>query len=376
MTSGAKSDGRFGKQDFVYIAEEDVYRCPAGERLTYRYTNDEDGKVLRRYWTTACPQCPLKSQCTKGPERRIARWEHEHVLEAVQQRLDANPKAMRRRRETVEHPFGTMKARMGATHFLTKTLPKVAAEMGLSVLAYNLTRHEHSRHQAADGGDRGLRHQLQPLDRASETLWWPGPSARLRSRPKSEKCARNGCVAARLANCCPSTPPPPRYHTWGNSGIEPQEGTANQLSREPPRPTSWRLTTTEAAVENYVGLDVSLKLTAICIVDGTGKIVREGMVASNPEVIAAFIKSHAPHVVRIGLEAGATSTWLWTELNMMGLPVICIDARHAKAALKMQINKSDRNDAFGIARNHAMWLVQGGARQRSRQSCDQGSSRQ
>ena len=140
MTSGAKSDGRFGKQDFVYIAEEDVYRCPAGERLTYRYTNEEDGKVLRRYWTTACPQCPLKSQCTKGPERRIARWEHEHVLEAVQQRLDANPKAMRQRRETVEHPFGTMKARMGATHFLTKTLPKVAAEMALSVLAYNLTR--------------------------------------------------------------------------------------------------------------------------------------------------------------------------------------------------------------------------------------------
>jgi transposase len=140
MTSGAKSDGRFGKQDFVYLPTEDVYRCPAGERLTYRYTNEEDGKVLRRYWTTACPQCRLKSQCTKGPERRIARWEHEHVLEAVQQRLDANPEAMRQRRETVEHPFGTMKARMGATHFLMKTLPKVAAEMALSVLAYNLTR--------------------------------------------------------------------------------------------------------------------------------------------------------------------------------------------------------------------------------------------
>jgi transposase len=140
MTSGAKSDGRFAKQDFVYIADQDVYRCPAGERLTYRYTNEEDGKVLRRYWTTACPECPLKSQCTKGPERRITRWEYEHVLEAVQQRLDANPKAMRQRRETVEHPFGTMKARMGATHFLTKTLPKVAAEMALCVLAYNLTR--------------------------------------------------------------------------------------------------------------------------------------------------------------------------------------------------------------------------------------------
>ena len=103
-------------------------------------------------------------------------------------------------------------------------------------------------------------------------------------------------------------------------------------------------------MEHYVGLDVSLKLTAICIVDRTGKIVREGVVTSDPETIAAFIKSHAPHVVRVGLETGATATWLWTELNKMGLPVICIDARHAKAALKMQINKSDRNDAVGIAR--------------------------
>ncbi len=84
MTSSAKSEGRFGRQDFVYIAEEDVYRCPAGERLTYRYSNEEAGKVLRRYWTTACSKCPLKSQCTTGPERRIARWEHEHLLDAVQ----------------------------------------------------------------------------------------------------------------------------------------------------------------------------------------------------------------------------------------------------------------------------------------------------
>jgi transposase len=103
-------------------------------------------------------------------------------------------------------------------------------------------------------------------------------------------------------------------------------------------------------VDHYVGLDVSLKLTAICIVDQSGKIVREGTAASNPEAIAAFVRLHAPHVTRIGLEAGATSTWLWTELNKMGLPIICIDARHAKAALKMQINKSDRNDAVGIAR--------------------------
>ena len=140
MTSGAKSDGRFGKQDFVYLPSEDVYRCPAGEKLTYRYTNEEDGKTLRRYWTTACPRCPLKARCTKGAERRITRWEHEHVLEAVQKRLDENPQAMRVRRETAEHPFGTLKMRMGATHFLMKRLPKVATEMALHVLAYNLTR--------------------------------------------------------------------------------------------------------------------------------------------------------------------------------------------------------------------------------------------
>jgi transposase len=140
MTSGAKSDGRFGKQDFVYLATEDVYRCPAGEKLTYRYTSKEDGKALRRYWTTACSNCPIKARCTTGPERRIARWEHEHLLETVQQRLDNNPQAMRMRRETAEHPFGTLKMRMGATHFLMKTLPKVASEMALHVLAYNLTR--------------------------------------------------------------------------------------------------------------------------------------------------------------------------------------------------------------------------------------------
>src|SRR6516164_4605574 len=140
MTSGAKADGRFGKQDFVYLLAEDAYRCPAGEQLTYHYTNAEDGKTLRRYWTTACPSCPLKSKCTTGPERRISRWEHEQVLEAVQQRLDANPQAMRLRRETVEHPFGTLKMRMGATHFLMKACRRLATEMALHVLAYNLTR--------------------------------------------------------------------------------------------------------------------------------------------------------------------------------------------------------------------------------------------
>jgi transposase len=140
MTSGAKAEGRFGKQDFEYIAADDAYRCPAGKRLTYRFAREEDGKLMRVYWTTVCGSCPLQSKCTTGNERRIKRWEHEHVLEAAQARLDANPMAMRQRRETVEHPFGTMKMRMGATHFLMKTLPRVASEMALHVLAYNLTR--------------------------------------------------------------------------------------------------------------------------------------------------------------------------------------------------------------------------------------------
>ena len=130
--SGAKSEGRFGKQDFVYLADENVYRCPAGEKLKYRYTNEEHGQTLHRYWADACRTCAIKDRCTTGKERRITRWEHEEIVEAVQARLDRNPDAMRTRRETVEHPFGTMKMQMGA--------PKVATEMALHVLAYNLTR--------------------------------------------------------------------------------------------------------------------------------------------------------------------------------------------------------------------------------------------
>jgi hypothetical protein len=140
QTSDAKSEGRFGKQDFRYVAEEDIYICPSGEKLIHRFTNEENGLVLHRYWTDACRTCALKAQCTKGPHRRIRRWEQEYVVDAVQARPDKNPDAMRTRCETVEHPFGTLKMRMGAAHFLMKTLPKVATEMAIHVLAYNLTR--------------------------------------------------------------------------------------------------------------------------------------------------------------------------------------------------------------------------------------------
>ena len=140
MTPHSKAGGRFGKQDFRYLAEEDVYICPAGERLSYYCTTEDKGMVLRRYATKACQNCSIKSACTTTKQRLISRWEHEHVVDAAQRRLDEHPEKMRLRRETVEHPFGTIKARMGATHFLMKTLPKVATEMALHVLAYNMTR--------------------------------------------------------------------------------------------------------------------------------------------------------------------------------------------------------------------------------------------
>ena len=140
QTSGIKAKGRFGKQDFVYIAQDDVYRCPAGERLVWRFTNREKDQTLHRYWTTACHTCAIKDQCTTDKQRRITRWEHEHVLEAVQRRLDEHPEKMRQRRETVEHPFGTIKSWMGYTHFQMKSLKRVGTEMALHVLAYNLKR--------------------------------------------------------------------------------------------------------------------------------------------------------------------------------------------------------------------------------------------
>lgn len=140
QTSNNKAAGLFDKADFRYLPSKDQYRCPAGERAIRRFTTIESGLTMHRYWSSACPKCPMKPQCTKSPYRRITRWEHEHVLEAMQKRLDRTPEASRLRRQTVEHPFGTLKAWMGSTHFLTKTLPRVSTEMCLHVLAYNFKR--------------------------------------------------------------------------------------------------------------------------------------------------------------------------------------------------------------------------------------------
>lgn len=139
-TSGAKAEGRFDRSDFIYIVQDDQYQCPAGQRAIYRFTREENGLQLRRYWSSACPQCSMKARCTPSAYRRISRWEHEVVLEATQRRLDRMPDAMQVRRRTVEHVFGTFKHWMGYTHFLTRRLGGVSTEMSLNVLAYNLKR--------------------------------------------------------------------------------------------------------------------------------------------------------------------------------------------------------------------------------------------
>ena len=140
LTSNNKAAGLFDKRDFTFDADKNEYRCPAGERAVYRFTTVENGLTLHKYWSSACPKCLIKEKCTTGVNRRIARWEHESILERMQERLERTPDASRIRRRTVEHVFGTLKAWMGSTHFLTKTLPRVSTEMSLHALAYNLKR--------------------------------------------------------------------------------------------------------------------------------------------------------------------------------------------------------------------------------------------
>ena len=140
LTSNSKAEGRFDKRDFVYDEAADEYECPAGERAIHRFTTEEHGLTLRKYWSSACPPCPIRTRCTTSSNRRITRWENEHVLERMQMLLDARPQAAVVRRQTVEHVFGTLKSWLGTTPLLTKTLPKVRTEVSLAVLAYNLKR--------------------------------------------------------------------------------------------------------------------------------------------------------------------------------------------------------------------------------------------
>jgi transposase len=139
-TSNSRAQGRFDKDEFIYDHGNDHYVCPAGQHLTRRMTIEEKGRTMHVYWTGRCGDCPLKSDCTTGKQRRVRRWVQEDVLDRAQARLDSFPGAMQQRRETAEHPFGTIKAWMGATHFKMKALAHVATEMALHVLAYNIKR--------------------------------------------------------------------------------------------------------------------------------------------------------------------------------------------------------------------------------------------
>ncbi len=140
QTSNNMARGLFGRRDFKWIAEDNEYECPAGERLIWRFATVETGKTINKYWSSNCAQCVMKEKCTTGKNRRITRWEHEDVLDQVDARLELEPERMVARRSTVEHPFGTIKSWMGATHFQMKTLKHVSTEMSLHVLAYNLKR--------------------------------------------------------------------------------------------------------------------------------------------------------------------------------------------------------------------------------------------
>ena len=140
LTSSSRAEGRFDKSDFVYDPKRDAFRCPAGQYAIRRFTSVEKGMAIHKYWSSACPGCALRARCTTSDYRRIGRWEHEGVLDDMQRRHDKSPEAMQVRRSTAEHPFGTIKSWMGATHFLCRGLPRVSAEMSLHVLAYNLKR--------------------------------------------------------------------------------------------------------------------------------------------------------------------------------------------------------------------------------------------
>ncbi len=160
VTSGAAARGRFDRADFVYVTNKDVYVCSVGEHLT----SELDGKVQRLYYSSFCAGCVIKDRCTPSKERRIRRWKHEDVLERMQQRIDDDPSKLALRSMTVEHPYGTIKAWMGNTHFKMRRLKNVTTEMALHVLAYNMTRVKYHWHTDLHPSDEGLTDLVRPLN--------------------------------------------------------------------------------------------------------------------------------------------------------------------------------------------------------------------
>ena len=189
QTSSNRATGLFDKRDFRYMPETDEYACPAGQRAIWRFSCVEDGQTIHKYWSSACVRCSIKSRCTTGVYRRISRWEHEAVLERMQQQLDRTPDAMPIRRRTVEHPFGTLKAWMGATHFLTKTLSRVSTEMSLHVMAIaspqnlRIMPSETTLRFIVYRSDIAFSHNLDPIRTLKVGLSFPGSSHSSASPP-------------------------------------------------------------------------------------------------------------------------------------------------------------------------------------------------
>ena len=168
-TSNAKAEGRFGRDDFMYDRQKDEYRCPAGEHLIHRMATVEHGMTFHRYWSSNCGSCALKQKCTPSKERRVTRWEHEQVLEDVQQRLDRTPDAMRIRRSTVEHVFGTLKLCICSAHFLTRTLKRVGTELACTGLQHE-TGDKYPKSGSAAKGNGGISHIFSLAWRSEGTL--------------------------------------------------------------------------------------------------------------------------------------------------------------------------------------------------------------
>ena len=141
QTSANRKRGLFTKEDFRYDSQKDCYVCPAGKELTYKYDSLELGREIRYYSTNECRQCEIKAKCTRNKRvRRITRWVDEQILERMSERVRASPEKMKKRKELAEHPFGTMKRAMTSGYFLMRGIKKVAAEMSLTVLGYNIKR--------------------------------------------------------------------------------------------------------------------------------------------------------------------------------------------------------------------------------------------
>jgi hypothetical protein len=142
-TSGSAKKGIFNKSLFKYDKDKDIYICPAGEELPHRRNVTESGLEQNVYVNhIACRDCAIRAKCTTSlnEPRKMKRWIHEEIIDTMQSRLDDNPNIPVLRKQTVEHPFGTIKMWMGATHFLMKRKKNVSIEMSLHVLAYNLKR--------------------------------------------------------------------------------------------------------------------------------------------------------------------------------------------------------------------------------------------